>query len=73
MHISKRHCSSYQSSEPVVLFNEAEQLGYGNVSEQTSSNECRKSVFHKRRYEELSEDCETKLKRAKVSREKYDK
>ena len=72
-HISEKVGTSYPSSKATDLRREAQHLGYGEIFEQTSSNRRRISIFRKRHYEELSEDCQAELKKVKISRLEYEK
>ena len=55
------------------MLREAESLGFGTVNEATTPSKRKVTVFRKRRYEGLSEDCREHLKRAKLTLSDYSK
>ena len=49
----------------------AKSMGYGTVEDTTAINNRNLVIFRKWPYEDLSEDCQKQLKRAKISEEAY--
>ena len=72
-HLSERVGQSYPVNKALEMLREAESLGFGTVSETSTPTKRKVTVFRKRRYEDLSEDCHEHLKRAKLTLSVYSK
>ena len=70
-HLCERVGQGYPSSKALELLREAESMGFGTVCETTTPTKRKVTVFRKRQYKDLPEDCVEQLKRAKLSEENY--
>ena len=70
-HLCEKVGQSYPCTKALELFREVESMGFGNLVETTASNKRKVLHFRKRLYSELSEECQTQLKQAKVSEDSY--
>ena len=70
-HLCEKVGQSYPCAKAVELLKEAELMGFGTIEEVTPPNRRKSVVFKKRPYCDLSEECQTQLKRAKISEGEY--
>ena len=70
-HLCERVGQSYPCSKALETLRVAESMGYGTVEDTTAINNRKLVIFRKCPYNDLSEDCQKQLKRAKISEEAY--
>lgn len=72
-HISEKVGASYPASKAMELIEEAVSQGYGELEESQSPNKKITKRFRKRKLCELSEECQSNLKKSCVSDDNYNK
>ena len=65
--------ASYPASKAIELIEEAVSQGYGELEQSRSPNKRVTKRFKKRKLHELSEECQSNLKKARISDDDYNR